>query len=280
MHCAPNIYANKEKPINKSCFNLSKLKKIASHYNKKYDDKINLNIDNPDELYNIIKNKLGNKCGNNELCWIRQDFVKRSNDKDLLKFTFKPPKPKGGKYSWLSTTNLVDVMNQYELFYKDFKFIGALPIDFMDVYPEYVKLKFDDLYKKGITRYGIILNTDPSYKSGEHWMSMFIDLRKTNPSISFYDSVATCPAPKEILKYINYILKYTKKIQKLWNNNNEIKIHCNNVQHQKKNSECGTYSLFYITESLKNKTFDQISKKIIKDEEMNKKRDIFFSPNK
>jgi hypothetical protein len=231
-----------------------------------------------EELYTIIQNKLNNQCGNNEVCWITQDFIKKSNDRDLLKFTFKPLHPKGSKYGWLSTTNLMEVMRQYEKAYPNFKFMGAVPIDFFEVYPEFVKLKFDKLYAEGIIYFGIIFNTDPSYKSGEHWMSMFINLNPNNPSISFYDSVATCPAPKEILKYIKYIKKFEPKLQQLWKNDNTIKINCNNVQHQKRNSECGTYSLYYIIESLKGKSFDEISKNIIKDEEMNQKREIFFTP--
>jgi len=280
MHCAPNIYSSPEKPLKNSCYTLTKLKKIANNYNKKYEDKIIYTPKmSPNELYEIIRNKLNNQCGNNEICWVKQDFIKRTNDKELIKFTFRPPHPKGGKNMWLSTTNLVDVMRQYEKAYPNFKFIHALPIDFMEAYPEVVKLNYADLYKKGFDSFGVIFNTDPSYRSGEHWMSMFINLKPDNPSINFYDSTVTCPPPKEISEYIKYIVKYESKLQKLWGNKNTITINCNMVQHQKRNSECGTYSLYYITESLKGKSFEQISRNIVKDEEMNKKRNIFFSPS-
>ena len=281
MHCSPSILKENDKPLINSCLSLSKLYKIANNYNKTYDDKIIYGNMDKNELYNTIKKKLSNKCGNNEVCWITQPFIKKSKDKTLLKYTFRPFKPKGNKYQWLSTTNLDDVMEQYTKYYTNFHFFGAVPIDFYNLTPSLYKINFEQKYKEGINCYGLIINTDPSYKSGEHWMSLFIDLKPNNPSINFYDSVAQCPAPKEIMIFIKYILKFENKLQKLWNNNNKIKINCNNVQHQRKNSECGTYSLYYITESLKGKTFEEISNNIIKDEEMNNKRNIFFSsPNK
>ena len=283
MHCAPQI----EKEIqqgagnrtnNKTCFTLGKLKKMADGYNNYYTgNKINHSGMSADAIWDSLRQKLSNKCGNNEVCWIRQDFVKKIGDKDLLNFTFKPPKP-NGKYAWLSTTDIEDVMTQYEKVYPDFKFIGPVPIDFAEVMPDIILIDFAKIYKKGYTKIGVIFNTDPSYKNGEHWISMFINLSPTNPSISFYDSVAVCPAPSEIRNYIKYILTYTKKLQTLWKTNAEFKTNCNTVQHQRKNTECGVYSMYYIIESLKGKTFSTITNKIIKDEEMNKNRDKFFAP--
>ncbi len=276
MYCAPT----QDKKLDNTCYSLNKLKKIADLYNKfNKHNKIVYNAGiKPQELYNLIRTTLNDKCGNNEICWIQQPFVQKSQDPDLLKYTFRPPKPKGGKYMWLSTTDLDNVMRQYEKAYSNFKFLGALPIDFSKVWRHLVYLKYDKLYKEGITKIGVIFNTDPSYKSGEHWMSMFINLNPNNPNISFYDSTVTCPPPKEISDYIKYIKKYEPALQELWGNKNTIKINCNNIQHQKKNSECGTYSLYYITESLRGLTFEEISKKIVRDEEMNKLRDKFYSP--
>lgn len=274
MYCAPT----KEEKLKNSCYTLAKLKKIADLYNSHNKDKINYTNLNSQDLYEQIKSKLADKCNNNEVCWVQQEFVQKSHDKDLLKYTFRPPRPKGSKYSWLSTTDLNEVMAQYEPVYTNFKFFGALPIDFSKVRRELTYINFEKMYKRGIDQYGVIFNTDPSYKSGEHWMSMFINLKPENPSISFYDSTVTCPPPKEIMDYIKYILKFESKLQVLWGNKNKIKVNCNKVQHQKKNSECGTYSLYYITESLRGLSFDEISKKIIKDEEMNKYRDKFYSP--
>lgn len=262
-----------------TCYSLRKLKKMADSYNKYYPQSIPISYSgmNADELWTELQKRLSKECGNNEVCWVRQPFAKKSGDTELLKFTFKPPKPKG-KYMWLSTSDIEDVMKQYEAAYPEFKFIGPVPIDFMKVMPDLVLLDFAKLLKNGITKIGIIFNTDPSYRDGEHWISMFINLSPPKPSISFYDSVAICPAPSEVRKYIDYIIGQTDKLQKVWGAKCNFTINCNNVKHQRKNSECGVYSMFYITESLRGKSFKQISNNIIRDEEMNANRDKFFSP--
>ena len=53
----------------------------------------------------------------------------------------------------------------------------------------------------------------------------------------------------------------------------------NNIRFQFKNTECGVYSIYFIESFLKGKTYDQILDKIIKDNEMNKRRNIYYRPN-
>lgn len=280
MHCSPQIAGSKIDNNTKTCFTLRKLKKMADSYNKYYLDKPKIDYTNmtAGEIWDTLRQRLNTECGNNEVCWVRQPFVKKTGDMELLHFTFKPPKP-NGKYMWLRTSDIEKVMKQYELVYPEFKFIGPVPIDFAKVMPDIIMINYAKLYSEGITKIGVVFNTDPSYKDGEHWISLFVNLSLPKPSISFYDSVAICPAPSEITKYINYIISQTKDLQKLWNKPNlNFVTNCNTVQHQRKNTECGVYSMYYITESLRGKSFKQISNKIIRDEEMNKNRDKFFSP--
>lgn len=62
------------------------------------------------------------------------------------------------------------------------------------------------------------------------------------------------------------------------NFNSVLKVKYNTIQHQKKDTECGVYALNFIIERLNGKTFEDIIENIISDEEINKKRDEFFSP--
>ena len=55
----------------------------------------------------------------------------------------------------------------------------------------------------------------------------------------------------------------------------EIKI--NNIRHQYKGSECGVYCLNFIVEQLKNKSFEKVTRKIVDDDKMLKRRRRFFS---
>ena len=52
----------------------------------------------------------------------------------------------------------------------------------------------------------------------------------------------------------------------------------NDYQHQNKNTECGTYSIYFISQLVSGQNFYDICKNIIKDDEMVKYRDKFFRP--
>lgn len=53
----------------------------------------------------------------------------------------------------------------------------------------------------------------------------------------------------------------------------------NNSRFQFKNTECGVYSIYFIESFLKGKSHDEIVSQIIHDNEMNKKRNIYYRPN-
>ena len=113
-----------------------------------------------------------------QTCWLRQDFVKKINSEEIHKNTFRPIGPKG-KYEWLSTTNINDVVEQYMKLHKDFIFLGAVPIDF-DELPilGLSDLNFKELQKGGKDKIGIVFNLDEHYKSGSHWVALYADLNK------------------------------------------------------------------------------------------------------
>ena len=72
---------------------------------------------------------------------------------------------------------------------------------------------------------------------------------------------------------INYIKKNYDKIKK------PFQIFINDNKHQYKNSECGMYSIYYITQFLEGKTFDQVSNTIMSDDNVYKYRYKFYRPN-
>ena len=114
-----------------SCFSLKSLKKIAENYNlKNPNNKINI-TDNKEHLVKDLEQKLNNKCSE-QTCWLRMDFVKALDDEEISKNTFRPEGPEK-KYEWLSTTDINDVVSQYQAKYKDFLFLGAVPADFEEL---------------------------------------------------------------------------------------------------------------------------------------------------
>ena len=267
--CAPNINFH-----NGSCISLDLLKKIKIAYNENENNsnKINLNYKDEDKLKQNLLKELKNKLGDNEQLWIRHKSLKNLSKKDyniLQNNTFRPNGPQG-QFEWLSTLDINKVLYQYEQKYDDFKFLGAVPIDFMDLdYLIFNKINFQELQENNINRFGVIFNLDESWKNGSHWVSLFFDLNEGQ--IYFSDSFAIEPE-KRILDFINIIEKYLKYNKK----NTNIDKKYNKTRHQKGNSECGVYSINFILRLLKGKTFDHITRKRLDDNKINKCRLVYF----
>lgn len=298
--CAPNkIYKDG------SCMPIESLIKIAKKWNIKNKDKINI-IEDKQYLVNELDSKLQNKCSN-QLCWLRLDLVKELEDnEDLLNNTFRPLGPKG-KYDWLSTTDIDNVIAQYQEKYPEFLFLGAVPYDFEDLkFLGLSNLNFKELEEENKYKIGMVINLDEHYKGGSHWVALYTNLL-TN-QIYFFDSVGKKPR-KRIKKFINKIIKYlyykkyNKKLfiqsiyEKLKNYNklsnsdrkhffntnieiqnliNNFDIRHNHVQHQFKDSECGVYSINFITRLVSDEPFDNVMNNIITDDEMNNFRKEYF----
>lgn len=298
--CAPGI-----KYEGGSCIKLKDLKQLAQAFNNEHpNSKVNINNDKKEiveDLHKAIKNKY--KC-TDQLCWLNQRFVKRLNNDNLKKFTFRPSGPKS-KYDWLSTTHINDVIDQYESKHDSFSFLGAVPYDFQELRELHMgkELDFDQLrngelneeYKNSkIDQFGMVINLDPHDKPGSHWVSLYTNFDKNQ--IYFFDSVGKKPR-KKIKKFINKLTKYMykKKYNHSLNINkvlDDIKHHKkskyiknletfdirhNTIQHQFENSECGVYSINFIVRLVGGETFDMITNNILKDDFMNNCRKTYFN---
>jgi hypothetical protein len=272
-----------------SCFTLESLKLIAYNYNKRYGKKIDI-TDNKEKLVNQLENVLKNKCSN-QTCWLRQEFVKELENDDIINNTFRPVGPKN-KYEWLSTSNIDDVVGQYQEKYPDFLFLGAVPLDFEDLDILGINnIDFADVEKNGKHRIGMVINLDEHYKGGSHWVALYADLEKNQ--VYFFDSFGKKPLKRIrnfITKIANYL--YSKKYDtnldvsvvkkdpthshysKLMDGSFDVRF--NKIQHQFNNSECGVYSMNFIIRLLRGETFEEITQNITKDEEMNKCRKSYF----
>ncbi len=111
---------------------------------------------------------------------------------------------------------------------------------------------------------GTVLNMDTSDKGGSHWVSIFFKASK-GYQFDYFDSVGNEPPP-EVQKLINDIKKRYSS----------MKVNINRIDHQLGSTECGVYSINFIINRLNGKSFESVSKNIIRDSEMNKKRKVFF----
>lgn len=273
--CAPSKKFN-----DGSCISLDILIHMAEIYNESNKNKIILSSKletlNPKKykryLVKEFSQRLDDIC-DNQRCWIKQDFVKRMDKKiknDLSKNTYRP-KGTQGRFDWLSTTNIDQVIKQYEDKYQDFKFLGTVPIDFDDLPGLGIKnLNFMDLINNNKTKIGIVFNLDEHHKSGSHWVSMYSDLKKGN--VYFFDSYGLKPE-KRIRKFMRRVTRFIEN--DLTNKN--VDVRHNKNRHQYKNSECGVYSINFIVRQLNGETFDDITSNKILDNKMNKCREVYFT---
>jgi hypothetical protein len=195
------------------------------------------------------------------------------NDEEINKYTFKPDPPEGGQNGWLSTIDIDDVMNQIAKTHPSFKYLGAVPIDFDSIPFLGIKnLDFEALHQKEKkSKIGIVFNTDPSYRGGEHWLSAYMDLDKKQ--IYFFDSVGSVPN-KEIRTLLARGAKYIMKYHNC--ELSDLDIMHNYLQHQQGTSECGTYAINFLKRMLNGETFLEIINNQLSDTRVSKCRKVYF----
>ncbi len=273
--CGPNLEFE-----NGSCFSLNLLVDMAEAFNKynkekNKEDKIMLDesfeTTDPDGYKLFLLSEFKKRFEGDQKDWIKHKYMDFLNDKTkdyLQNDVFRPDGPQG-KFEWLSTLDINKVLEQYENKYPDFKFLGAVPVDFNDLdYLPFKKMNFDDFKSNGINKIAVIFNLDEHDKPGSHWVSLYADLEKGQ--VYFSDSYATQPE-KRIRDFIKRIKEYleSKGIQK-------PDVRYNKTQHQRGNSECGVYSINFILRLLKGKSFEHITSKRLTDDQVNKCRNIYF----
>jgi|TARA_B110000114_G_scaffold145175_1_gene154176 hypothetical protein len=262
-----------------TCYNDKSLHTLKNLWNQRHpDDKIVTTYER--DIWEELKNKMSDVC-NNEQCWLKQKFVEHKLTPELTTYTFAPKAPKiwiKNPREWLNSSDINNVMKQYENEYSDFEFIGPSPIDFDSndngtcVWPDICNFKLSDKIRDNKKKIGFIFNTDPHYKSGSHWFTIFFDIK--NKFIFFFNSTGEGPV-KEINILMDRIMKQSE------NMGVKIKKIINKQVHQQKNTECGMYSLYCISELVcENKTPEHFITERISDKQMEDLRYKFFSnPN-
>lgn len=294
LNCSPVV---KNKRIHsESCFTPDVLMKIKDQYNKQHPQKKIIEKD-PTKVWYILKERLS--C-DREDCLLQQ----LDNQEQIKRFIFAPKHPpewNSNPDEWLSNIDIEDVAKQYEISNPEFKIIGPTTIDFDTKLPESGgKCVLNDLCQFSLERFiqakktkiGIVFNLDKHDQSGSHWVSLFIDIDEK--FLFFFDS-ADNTIPPEIWQknphgvihpLVNRIIEQGKQLKnpihfKFYNNRGH--------SHQRSNTECGMYSLFFIITMLTGETTFHSKplsmkarralflKKRIPDELMLKYRKLYFN---
>jgi Ulp1 family protease len=286
MVCSPVV---KKISVKNSCYTPKILFMIRDAYNKdhaKQEDKI-VETD-PTKLWKILNTRFV-QC-QKEDCWLNE--IKDANLKKRIdRYIFAPDKPyewKSNPNEWLSNFDIMNVLEQYEITYKQFEFIGPTPIDFDKVisgkcvYNELCRFQLSEQIKKGKTKIGVIFNLSPHTSGGSHWVSLFIDVQ--HRMIFYFDSAGES-IPKEIDDFVKRV-----QTQVMEHHKHEYTFYENHPKtHQMGNTECGVYSLFFIITMLTSRSrfkkgLMSMKQKIqlfkehtIKDEYIEKYRNVYFN---
>jgi hypothetical protein len=246
----------KNKIVTGSCFTKDAIQTITAAHNKNnpalhISDRLS-----PTEKWTKLKETMGRipHCEQDK-CWLK-NIPLREHDKKLLQAQlFVPPKPsEWSKYpnTWLTNFDIENVLNQYEKSHPAFRFIGPSPIDYDTktnsancVCNNLCNFSIDENLKKGKTKIGVVFNLDPHNKGGSHWVAMFIDLE--DKFVFYFNSTGENIQPL-LKKFKDTIVgQGVKRLGKM-------DYHVNTYEHQKTNTECGMYCLYFIITCLLRET--------------------------
>lgn len=178
-----------------------------------------------------------------------------------------------------STTTITDALERYETHYPHFKYLGTFPLDFqhIDNFGKCIgkfmcSFRIDSLAKEKKS-FGMVINTDPDHKNGEHWVAVFCDTDPTRPSygINYYDSYGRKP-PKLVKMFVDSIVEQMVKLA-----GKKFPYRTNTKRHQTLSQNCGVFCIRMIMQCASGKGFrDYCNDKTLDDVSIEMFRREFF----
>ena len=260
MNCHPKIKG--QRVSNDTCYTYDALSKIKEAYNQNHPKREHIRVSTHHAILRELRERLSH-C-TKEDCWLNQ-IRDPSTRRQLDEILFAPDKPREWKKdptSWLSNFDIEDVLHQYEEAHPEFKLLGPSAIDYDTkleeeggkcVWEDLCRLSLQDLLDRGKKKLGVVFNLDEHDQDGSHWVSMFVDL---DEGIIFYYDSALHPIPHEVSRLKNEIMKQGKELDKPIH----FRYMMNDYDHQKTNTECGIYAIFFIVTCLTRKIDHRIMK--------------------
>ena len=278
-HCAPGKDTSGGSCLDEEL--IIKLAKVVNKMGKKDKSLSQINCkESVEKIHGCLCKTLKEITGcSSEACWIKVKKLMKhlGKDKEKFKESFKPIMPKDwlkDYNAWLGTDDIENCLEQHQKNDKSFYFYGAEPIDFADCsVSKLCSFNMKDHLDKGQNKIGTVFNTDPHNKSGQHWMSLYMDLSGVNldgiPAIYFFDSYGRKPG-KEVSKLI-------EKVKKQGNDcHNPVKYFYNDRGYQTRDAQCGMYSIDFIKKMMGGIKFNDYLNSGLSDRKMIEVRDEYF----
>jgi hypothetical protein len=253
--CRPN---NKYK--DNLCLSENDLKDIAEAFNLPISE----GSINREGLWTRIQESMTPEtapCKDNGACLLHDERLRKHGElKSRITNYFRTEQPKkwqSNMNTWLTTDEILEYMKQMEEDYPQFKFFGPSPIDFDAPYrkqdptgecvtQEICSLDLKTMNRKEKKYLGFIFNLDKHTQSGSHWVALFVDL--ILGYAGYFDSFGRNP-PKEIQTLLERLKQQ---------HGNTLRIVINKTPFQKQNSQCGMYSIHFITMLLQGSNIDEL----------------------
>ena len=213
-----------------------------------------------------------------ESCLLAHPEVIKLVGEDTIEREKKKLKPYGPKdHKWFNNFNIDSVLEQFQRIdeYKFFHYPFAM-MDFASYGHPLMKKPPAIIYDEGKRCYGCVINTDKISGPGKHWMALFGDMRDDHTwTVEFFNSSGN--PYSEVTKYLVFAEQNMKQYiaDKGLDVQTQI-IPVLSIEHQKSNTECGPYSLYYIWSRLTGVTPQEIDSKRIPDSTVTKFRDFIF----
>ena len=288
-----------------SCFSLLALQELAKSWNRTRGQapgasRINETSQDPAVIRRELTRRMEKECAgkNKEACWV-QKLGGPSQNREAGKMVM-PAKPNSWNQNpnqWLTNYDIQHVLSRFEGDTKyPYKLLGVFPIDFQGkdsggsvLYPE----MYDFQLAQYVGKYqylGLITNLDTHDGPGSHWTSSFIviDPKMKCFGAYYYDSTFTGKTdlrrvPESIRKFFKVLKKQAEALPEARARNAKFKNLYYKLNHQRGNTECGMFSIFYqvhwLNSIIKNK--DTVHKDIIRlkitDGQVAKLRKFFFA---
>lgn len=266
------------KSTHTTCLPAEMIIRLRDAWNKRFPDHaIPTTIRKKEEIWVALRSRMLNqyKC-NSEYCAVQK--LESPTVAAATATFFRPEKPaewaktKDPEEKWHDTASIARVMEQYEAAYPHFDFIGPVPIDFDAILPgnwgrcivdELCGLDLRTARKKGKKAIGVVFNLDPHDKPGSHWVCAYVDIEACKAY--YYDSYGMEPCPE--------IRRFLRRCR----DQGCHEIQWNDIRHQRKKTECGTYCMFVIISLLKGRQFAEICRDRIDDDLMYTLRDVLYA---
>ena len=210
-----------------------------------------------------------------------RELAGRLKSPDIL----RPEMPiewKGSPHAWLSNFDIDEAMYQYSRLVPDFEYLGTMPVDFAEhnrTGKRCVKMCSAKPAKRVYTNKqlgAVVVNLDVHTGKGTHWVALMLDCRdEAHPKLLYYDPTGRSPPRRwyqqksafSVLLAAMPLAERSKAVHTAM---------YNTTRHQRRNSECGIFSMMVVDAMIAHVAFSDYCRGAINDDYAFKHRSIFY----